>query len=92
MKISKHSINQKNLFGERARRLRLKKGLSQRALAAQFQLEGYDFTDLTILRIERGLRLATDIELKAYCLFFKVSANLMLGLPMDWGEENPDPY
>ena len=52
MKISYNSETKKNLIGDTIRSLRKRRGLSQRALAAKLQLNGYDFNDLTILRIE----------------------------------------
>lgn len=78
MKISYNSETKKNLIGDTIRSLRKRRGLSQRALAAKLQLNGYDFNDLTILRIEKGSRLVTDIELRALCHFFNVTPNEML--------------
>ena len=78
MKISYNSETKKNLIGDTIRSLRKRRGLSQRALAAKLQLNGYDFNDLTILRIEKGTRLVTDIELQALCHFFNVTPNEML--------------
>ncbi len=34
--------------------LRTERKLSQKALAEQLQLAGYEFSDLTVLRIEKG--------------------------------------
>lgn len=79
MKISRHTQNQKNLIGAQIRQLRKSHGLSQRDMAARLQVNGYDFNELTILRIEKGQRLVTDIELKALCLFFHVTPNQLLG-------------
>ena len=78
MKISYNSETKKNLIGDTIRSLRKRRGLSQRALAAKLQLNGYDFNDLTILRIEKGTRLVTGIELRALCHFFNVTPNEML--------------
>ena len=39
--------------------------MTQKALAEQLQLAGYEFSDLTILRIENGTRFVPDYELKA---------------------------
>ena len=78
MKISYNSETKKNLIGDTIRSLRKRRGLSQRALAAKLQLNGYDFNYLTILRIEKGTRLVTDIELRALCHFFNVTPNEML--------------
>ena len=50
----------KNIIGPQIRALRLQRGMTQRALAARLQLAGYEFSDLTILRIENGTRFVPD--------------------------------
>ena len=42
----------KNIIGNRLKELRTPQGISQKTLAARLQTEGFEFTDLTILRIE----------------------------------------
>ena len=42
--------NSKNLIGQRVKELRTEKHISQKALAEQLQLAGYEFSDLTVLR------------------------------------------
>lgn len=79
MKISYNSEPKRNLIGEQIRVLRKKKGKSQRELALDMQLHGYSFSELTILRIEKGQRLVTDIELKILCEYFNVKPNQLLG-------------
>ncbi len=78
MKITYYSECGKNLIGERILQLRLKNGLSQKSMAAKLQVNGYNFSELTILRIEKGKRLVTDFELLALCKFFRVSPNELL--------------
>ena len=75
MKISYNSEPRKNLIGEQICRLRKERHLSQRSLAAKLQVLGYSFS----LRIEKGQRLVTDIELKILCNYFNVKPNQMLG-------------
>lgn len=79
MKISYNSEPRKSLIGEQICRLRKERHLSQRSLAAKLQVLGYSFSELTILRIEKGQRLVTDIELKILCNYFNVKPNQMLG-------------
>lgn len=79
MKISFNSEPKKNLIGEQICKLRKEKNLSQRSLAAKLQVLGYSFSELTILRIEKGQRLVTDIELKILCNFFGIKPNQLLG-------------
>lgn len=79
MKISYNLEPRKNLIGERLCQLRKDRKLSQRKLAIKLQQQGYSFTELTILRIEKGQRLATDIEVMILCRFFEVDPNTMFG-------------
>lgn len=68
----------KNIIGPRVRQLRQQRSLTQKALAEQLQLEGYEFTDLTILRIENGTRFVPDYEVKALAKFFSVPYTTLL--------------
>ena len=49
-------------------------------LAEQLQLAGYEFSDLTILRIEQGSRFVPDYEVVALAEFFHVSCEYLLGI------------
>lgn len=69
----------KNIIGKKVRELRIMQGLTQRALAAKLQLEGFDFTDLTVLRIENGSRFVPDYEVKALCRVLGVTYTELLG-------------
>jgi transcriptional regulator with XRE-family HTH domain len=60
--------------------LRLERKLSQKALAEQLQLAGYEFSDLTVLRIEKGTRFVPDYEVVALADFFHVSCEYLLGI------------
>lgn len=71
----------KNIIGKNLLRLRKARGLSQRALAIQLQLRGGEFSDLTILRIEKGARFVTDYEVKALAEFFGVPYEELLDGP-----------
>jgi transcriptional regulator with XRE-family HTH domain len=72
--------NSKNLIGQRVRELRTERQLSQKALAEQLQLAGYEFNDLTVLRIEQGTRFVPDYEVVALAEFFHVSCEYLLGV------------
>ena len=58
--------------------LRKQAKLTQKELAEKLQLQGYDFSDLTILRIEQGSRFVPDYEVLALARFFQVSPNTLL--------------
>lgn len=66
----------KNLCGDRVREMRLKKRLSQSALAAKLQLKGIVIERDSISRIESGTRFVSDYELKAL--------SEVLGVGIDW--------
>ena len=68
------------MFGDNLRLARNRKGLSQKALAEQLQLAGYEFSDLTVLRIEQGTRFVPDYEVVALAEFFHVSCEYLLGV------------
>lgn len=70
----------KNIIRERVKELQKVKHLSQKALAEQLQLAGYEFNDLTILRIEQGTRFVPDYEVVAIATFFQVSSDYLLGI------------
>ena len=70
----------KNRIGKRVKELRTEKNLSQKALAEKLQLAGYEFNDLTILRIEQGTRFVPDYEVVALAEYFQVSCEYLLGL------------
>ena len=63
----------KNLISQRLIELRKKKNLSQRDLARQLQLAGYDMDKNVITRIETNKRYVTDLELKALAEIFNVT-------------------
>ena len=70
----------KNLIGQRVKELRTEKHMSKKALAEQLQLAGYEFSDLTVLRIEQGTRFVPDYEVVALAEFFHVSCEYLLGI------------
>lgn len=72
--------NSKNRIGKRVKELRIEKKLSQKAVAEQLQLAGYEFNDLTVLRIEQGKRFVPDYEVVALAELFQVSCEYLLGI------------
>ena len=68
--------NSKNIIGQRVKELRTERHMSQKALAEQLQLAGYEFSDLTILRIEQGSRFVPDYEVVALAEFFHVGIQI----------------
>ena len=74
------NTNSKNRIGKRVKELRTANNLSQKLLAEKLQLAGYEFNDLTILRIEQGTRFVPDYEVVAIADFFNVSCEYLLGV------------
>ena len=67
-------------LGQRIHDIRLSHNMSQKALAEQLQLAGYEFSDLTVLRIEQGTRFVPDYEVVALAEYFQVSCEYLLGV------------
>lgn len=67
----------KNLIGPQVKTLRKKKKITQKDMAAQLQVMGYEFNDLTILRIEQQTRFVSDIELLALAKYFNTSLDCL---------------
>lgn len=61
----KTANGENNITGKRLTAIRHQKGISQRQLAKNLQLLGYDVDHHFIRRIENGERFVTDIELVA---------------------------
>lgn len=70
----------KNIIGDRIKKLRKERKLTQKQLAEKLQLEGHEFSDLTILRIEQGTRFVPDYEIVILAKFFNLSTDELLGL------------
>lgn len=64
---------EKNLIGQRLIALRKKHKLSQRDLARELQIRGYNMDKNVITRIETTKKFVTDLELKALTEVFDVS-------------------
>lgn len=67
-----------NLCGTKLKYLRETAKMSQRQLAKQLQIKGYDLDNHFVRRVELGTRFVTDIELKIIADFFRVDVNYLL--------------
>ncbi len=77
---------EKNLISQQLINLRHQHHMSQRVLAYQLQLKGYDMDKNVITRIETNKRYVTDVELKALTEIFHVSYDYLID-----GEINEKP-
>lgn len=69
----------KNIIGSNIKRLRKEKKLTQKHMAELLQLQGHEFSDLTILRIEQGTRFVPDYEVVILADFFGITTDKLLG-------------
>ena len=69
-----------NLCGKKIKYLRknAKPPLSQRKLASELQIKGYDIDNHFIRRAELGERFVTDIELRMLAEFFGVTVDYLI--------------
>ena len=72
------TTGEKNLISQRLIKLRKEHHMSQRILAYQLQLRGYDIDKNVIIRIETNKRYVTDLELKAFTEVFQVSYDYLI--------------
>lgn len=72
------SGDSKNIIGSRIKSLRKAKNLTQKELAEKLQLEGGEFSDLTIPRIEQGKRFVPDYEVVLLADFFGITTDELL--------------
>ena len=72
------TTGEKNLISQRLIKLRKEHHMSQRVLAYQLQLRGYDIDKNVNTRIETNKRYVTDLELKAFTEVFQVSYDYLI--------------
>ena len=68
----------KNIIGGKIKTLRKAAGLTQKELAEKLQLQGHEFSDLTILRIEQGTRFVPDYEVVILANYFGITTDDLL--------------
>lgn len=68
----------KNIIGNNIKKLRKERNLTQKNLAEKLQLEGHEFSDLTILRIEQDKRFVPDYEVVILADFFCITTDQLL--------------
>lgn len=79
MRLRKQSLGDKNLIGARVESIRKKKGMKQKELLAQLQVNGVDMNSSGLSKLEGQIRFATDIELVALSDILGVSVDYLLG-------------
>ena len=81
----KTTLGTNNICGPNLIRIRHEKGLSQRQLAKNLQIAGYDVDHHFIRRIENGERFVTDMELVALAKVLQVEITDLIDptIPVD---------
>ena len=69
-----------NIIGDRIRELRKSRTpkMTQKELAERLTKEGLTISRISVVKIERGERCVTDIEVAALCRVLNVSADALL--------------
>lgn len=68
----------KNMISRQLKQARIKKGLSQRGLAAKMQLMNISMDQQMISKIENNMRVVTDFELACFSRVLGVSMEELL--------------
>ena len=79
MRLRKQELGNRNLIGNRVETVRKKKGMKQKELLAQLQVNGVDMNASGLSKLEGQLRGVADYELKAIAESLNVSLDWLLG-------------
>ena len=73
MRLRKQALGNRNLIGARVEAARKSKGIKQKELLAQLQVNGVDMNASGLSKLEGQIRSVTDIELVALADILEVS-------------------
>ena len=79
MRLRKQALGTSNLVGARVEAIRKQKGMRQKELLAQLQVNGVDMNASGLSKLEGQIRFVTDIELVALADILEVSIDTLLG-------------
>ncbi len=79
MRLRKQALGSRNLIGTRVEEARKKKGMKQKELLAQLQVNGVDMNASGLSKLEGQIRYVTDVELVALADILEVSVDYLLG-------------
>lgn len=79
MRLRKQALGNRNLIGARVEATRKSKGIKQKELLAQLQVNGVDMNASGLSKLEGQIRSVTDIELVALADILEVSIDYLLG-------------
>lgn len=78
MRLRKQELGDRNLVGSRVEAVRKQKGMKQKELLAQLQVNGVDMNASGLSKLEGQIRFVTD-ELVALADILEVSVDYLLG-------------
>ena len=79
MRQRKQNLSDRNLIGARVESARKKKGMKQKELLAQLQVNGVDMNASGLSKLEGQIRYVTAIELVALADILETSVDSLLG-------------
>ena len=79
MRLRKQELGDRNLIGARVESAIKKKGMKQKELLAQLQVNGVDMNASGLSKLEGQIRYVTDIELVALADILEISVDSLLG-------------
>ena len=79
MRLRKQNLGDRNLIGARVESARKKKGMKQKELLAQLQVNGVDMNASGLSKLEGQILYVTDIELVALSDILETSVDSLLG-------------
>lgn len=79
MRLRKQALGTSNLVGAKVESIRKQKGMKQKELLAQLQVNGVDMNASGLSKLEGQIRFVTDIELVALSDILEVSVDTLLG-------------
>ena len=79
LRLRKQALGTRNLIGTRVEKKKKKKGMKQKELLAQLQVNGVDMNASGLSKLEGQIRYVTDVELVALADILEVSVDYLLG-------------
>lgn len=79
MKKRKKTLGTRNMVGGKVEEIRKEKGMKQKELLAQLQVNGVDMNASGLSKLEGQIRFVTDFELVALADILEVSIDYLLG-------------
>lgn len=79
MRLRKQGLGDRNLIGARVEVARKRRGMKQKDLLAQLQVNGVDMNASGLSKLEGQIRYVTDVELVALADILEVPVDYLLG-------------